>query len=339
MHRALLALPLCATLLSAQAPGSRGPAATPIRTAPIEARTLEQTVAFSGSLASPEDATVGAEVEGRVVAIAADLGDAVGRGRVLARINPDEYRFRLEQAEAARKEAEANLTRAQELSKEGIVSPKDLDNARVAAARANADADLARKRFADTDVKAPFAGAVAQRLVSVGEYVKVGQSLFQVVMTNPLKLTGEVPERHLGQIRPGAAVRLRLDAFPGQTFSGTLTRVAPAIQVQSRAFRVEARIPNPKGLLKPGAFAGAIVVVGRDTGALVVPEAAVTVFAGVAKIFVIEGGVARERRVTVERRLPDGRVALKGEGLRAGLSVAVAGLARLGDGVAVAVQP
>lgn len=339
MHRALLVLPLCATLLAAQAPGNRRPQAATIRTAPIATRVLEQTVAFSGSLAAPEDATVGAEVEGRVVAVTADLGDAVAHGRVLARINPDEYHFRLEQAEAARREADANLARAEELAKGGIVSPKDLDNARVAAARARADAELARKRFADTEVKAPFPGAVAQRLVSVGEYVKVGQALFQVVMTNPLKLTGEVPERYLGQVKPGAAVRLRLDAFPGETFSGTLARVAPAIQVQSRAFRVEARIPNPKGLLKPGAFAGAEVVVGRDTAALVVPEAAVTVFAGVAKVFVIENGVARERRVTVERRLPDGWIALKGGGLRAGLPVAVAGLARLGDGVAVAVQP
>lgn len=338
MHRALLPLLLCAAALEAQDAGGRRASAAPVRVAPIEGRVLEQTVAFSGSLAAPEDATVAAEVEGRVVAVAADLGDAVARGRVLARINPDEYRFRLDQAEAARREAEANLARAEELAKGGIVSPKDLDNARVAAARATADADLARKRFADTEVKAPFPGAIAQRLVSVGEYVKVGQALFQVVMTNPLKLTGDVPERHLGRLRPGAPVRIRLDAFPGQTFAGTLTRVAPAIQVQNRAFRVEARIPNPKGQLKPGAFAGAEVVVGSNAGALVVPEAAVTIFAGVAKVFVIEGGVARERQVVLDQRLPGGFVAIKGEGLRAGLAVAVAGLARLGDGVAVAIQ-
>ncbi len=338
MRRAYLVLPLCAALLQAQAPGGSRTSAAPIRVAPIEPRTLDQKVAFSGSLAAPEDATVAAEVEGRVVAVAADLGDAVPRGRVLARINPDEYRFRLDQAEAARREAEANLARAEELAKGGIVSPKDLDNARVAAARATADADLARKRFADTEVKAPFPGAIAQRLVSVGEYVKVGQALFQVVMTNPLKLTGDVPERHLGRLRPGAPVQIRLDAFPNQTFSGTLTRVAPAIQVQNRAFRVEARIPNPKGQLKPGAFASAEVVVGSERGALVVPEAAVTIFAGVAKVFIVEGGVARERQVALDQRLPGGAVAIRGEGLRAGQLVAVAGLARLGDGVPVVIQ-
>ena len=80
------------------------------------------------------------------------------------------------------------------------------------------------------------------------------------------------------------------------------------------------------------------MVVGSERGALVVPEAAVTIFAGVAKVFIVEGGVARERQVALDQRLPGGAVAIRGEGLRAGQLVAVAGLARLGDGVPVVIQ-
>ncbi len=340
-HRILLACLLVSAGAWAQTPqaGSAKPAAVPIRVAGIQSRSVERSVEFSGSLASPEDATLGAEVEGKVVELLADLGDEVPKGQVLARINPDEYLFRKTQAETALAQAEANLRRSEELARQDIVSASALEDARTTAARASADADLARKRYRDTEVRAPFAGAVARRLVSAGEYLKVGQPVFQLVMTNPLKLIGEIPERYLGSVKPGGAVTLLLDAFPGRIFEGRITRVAPSVNPQSRAFSVEARVQNPRGQLKPGVFASARVSTGTEQGALAVPELALTAFAGVSKIFVIEGTIARERRVEVERRLPGGLAVVRGPGLKAGQRVAVSGLARLADGVEVAVVP
>jgi len=334
----LLPCLLVPMIAGAQAPKAGPPrSAVPIRVAEILSKSVARSVAFSGSLASPEDATLGAEVEGKVVELLADLGDAVGKGQVLARINPDEYLYRKAQAETAQAQAEANLKRAEELAKQNIVSAAALEDARTAAARGAADADLARKRYRDTEVRAPFAGAVARRLVSTGEYLKVGQPVFQLVMTHPLKLTGEIPERYLGAVKPGSLVTLSLDAFPGKPFEGRITRVAPAVNAQSRAFTVEARVQNPKGLLKPGIFASASVNTGTEAGALAVPEAAVTAFAGVTKVFVIEGTFAHERTVEVDRRLPGGLAVVRGAGLRAGQTVAVSGLSKLAEGVEVAV--
>ena len=340
-HRTLLACLLVAAGACAQAPkaGSAKSAAVPIRVGGIQSRSVERSVEFSGSLASPEDATLGAEVEGKVVELLADLGDEVPKGQVLARINPDEYLYRKTQAETALAQAEANLRRSEELARQNIVSASALEDARTNAARAAADADLARKRYRDTEVRAPFSGAVARRMVSTGEYLKVGQPVFQLVMTNPLKLIGEIPERYLGSVKPGGAVTLVLDAFPGRTFEGRITRVAPSVNPQSRAFSVEARVQNPRGHLKPGVFASAKVSTGTEQGALAVPELALTAFAGVSKIFVIEGTTARERRVEVDRRLPGGLAVVRGPGLKAGQRVAVSGLARLADGVEVAVVP
>lgn len=332
---------LLAAAASAQAPkgGAQKPATVPIKAGDVVSRAVERSVEFSGSLASPEDATLGAEVEGKVVELLADLGDPVAKGQVLARINPDEYLFRKTQAETAQAQAEANLKRAEELAKLNIVSASTLEEARTNAARAVADADLAKKRYRDTEVRAPFAGAVARRLVSTGEYLKVGQAVFQLVMTNPLKLTGEVPERYLGSVKPGGAVALAVDAFPGRAFEGRVTRVAPAVNPQSRSFTVEARVQNPKGILKPGVFASARASTGTEQGALAVPEAALTAFAGVTKVFVIEGAVVRERPVEVERRLPGGLAVVRGAGLMPGQKVAVSGLSRLAEGVAVTVLP
>jgi RND family efflux transporter MFP subunit len=334
----LLPCLLAPVLAGAQAPKAGPPrTAVPIRVAEILSKSVARTVAFSGSLASPEDATLGAEVEGKVVALLADLGDTVAKGQVLARINPDEYLYRRTQAETAQAQAEANLRRAEELAKQSIVSAAALEEARTAAARGAADADIARKRHRDTEVRAPFAGAVARRLVSTGEYLKVGQPVFQLVMVQPLKLTGEIPERHLGAVKPGSPVSLSLDAFPGRAFEGRITRVAPAVNPQSRAFTVEARVQNPKGLLKPGVFASATVTTGMEEGALAVPEAAITAFAGVTKVFVVEGAYAHERVVEVDRRLPGGLAVVRGAGLKAGQKVAVSGLSKLAEGVEVAV--
>lgn len=335
MHRPASLLLIPSLLLAQGKPAAKG--GVVIHATAVKAQRLEDTLELNGSLASPEDATLAAAVEGTLVDLKADLGDAVAKGQVLARINPDEYRFKLDQAKAVLLQAQANAARAAELHKGGIISPTALEEARVALARAQAEADLAAKKVADAEVRAPFAGAVARRLASTGDYLKVGQPLFQLVMRHPLKFTGEVPEKHLAQVKVGSALSLAVEAFPGLRFTGKVSRKAPGVNPQSRAFTIEARIDNATGLLSPGTFALARLHVGTQAEALVVPDAALTAFAGVTKVFVLEGSKVRERAVTVDRHLPEGGVVVRG-GLKAGDRVATSSLGRLGDGVEVMVQ-
>jgi membrane fusion protein (multidrug efflux system) len=303
----------------------------------VQARKIGRSVDISGSLAAPDDSVIAAEVEGKLVGLRFDLGDRVRKGDVLARINPDEFRLRLQQTEAQLRHAETNLRRIEELAKAEAVAPQQLDDVRSAAAQARANHDLARKKLADTEVRAPFAGAVARRLVSPGEYVKVGQPLFQIVVLDPLKMIGEVPERYLADVQVGDQVTAAVDAFPGRSFEGKVSRIGPAVNPQSRAFTIEARIDNKDRLLKPGLFAKLAVRFAGERDATLVPEAALSAFAGVTKVFLIADGAARERKVDVEQHLPDGLVVVQGE-LKPGERVATAGLARLADGVRVAVR-
>lgn len=308
-----------------------------IRAAEVKFRSVDETVELNGSLASPEEATLAAAVEGTLVEVKVDLGDAVSKGQILARINPDEYRFRVDQAEAVLMQAKANLKRAEDLGKGGIISASAQEEARVVAARAQAECDLAKKKFADSELRAPFTGAVAKRLASTGDYLKVGQPLFQLVMRHPLKFTAEVPERFLGKVKNGSPLSLTLASLPGERFSGKVNRKAPGVNPQSRSFSIEARIDNAKGILSPGIFALGVLQVGTQTKAMVVPEGALTSFAGVTKVFVLEGSKVHERTITVERHLPDGNVVIRGE-LKAGDRVATSSLGRLGEGVDVVVQ-
>jgi len=209
-------------------------------------------------------------------------------------------------------------------------------NAEASVVQATAALDIARKRLQDTDVVSPITGFVRKRLVNVGETFKEKTPLMSLVATHALKLQGDVPERFAPQIGAGRTVRVEVEAFPGQMFPGTIARVSPTVDVESRSFSVEASVPNPKGVLKPGFFAKVSILTGTDKNAPFVPEEAVASFAGIVKVYAIVDGKAEERRVKTGVR-QDGRVEIL-EGVTVGETVATSGLSQLATGTAVAIQ-
>jgi RND family efflux transporter MFP subunit len=262
----------------------------------------------------------------------------------------------VKRAEADLEEARRNERRVSELFKKGVVTQNDLDTietrARVAEAAAQAAHEdaaaavatakakraalgLARKRLADTSVSSPLAGVVSERLVSLGELVKAGQPVARVVVGDPLKLRGDVPERYAGAVKPDMGVKIEVDAI-GLSADGKISRVGPSVASSSRTFRVEALVPNADGKLKPGLFSTARVVVGADERVIALPETAVSAVAGVTKVFVLDDGHAKERKVDVLRKR--GSDALVAGEVKAGDKVITTGIARLFDGAEVKVD-
>ena len=118
------------------------------------------------------------------------------------------------------------------------------------------------------------------------------------------------------ELAVGRPVRVEVEAYPGRKFAGTITRVSPAVDVESRTFTVEASVPNPGEVLKPGFFAKASIVIGMERNVPFVPEEAVVTFAGIVKVYVIAEGKTEERRVTTGQRR-DGWVEIL-EGVKVG---------------------
>lgn len=201
---------------------------------------------------------------------------------------------------------------------------------------ARARVDLARKASADTAVKAPFAGQVAERLVSTGDYVTRGMKVATVVRIDPLRVELTVPEQYLSQIREGQAVRIVVDAYPGETFTAKVRFVSPALKADQRALTVEAIAPNADGRLKPGLFATAQLQQPSAVPALLVPASAVETVAGTSRVYVINGEKAEERLVTTGERVGD-RIELS-RGVRAGERVATNPRGKLSDGVRVQIE-
>ncbi|MCB9592367.1 MAG: efflux RND transporter periplasmic adaptor subunit [Sandaracinaceae bacterium] len=260
-------------------------------------------------------------------------------------------------AQNDRQLADNNLRRAEELAQRGVLTQQGLDEARAAAANARerhqsalnnarvAAASLASARVAlsqastaasEATVRAPFGGEIADRMVSVGEYVSPQSPLVTLVRTNPLRIELSVPQRHLQSVQPGQAVLLRVDSVPDRTFEATVRYVSASVSRTTRGLTVEAVVPNPDRLLRPGLFATARLETGGTQEVFVVPATAVHTAAGVSRAFVVRDGHIEERVVSVADRTEEEVVVA--EGLAAGEQVATGSLDQLADGVAVTVS-
>jgi RND family efflux transporter MFP subunit len=199
--------------------------------------------------------------------------------------------------------------------------------------RREAELALTRKKLGDVTLRAPIAGAIARRHLNPGQYVAENTPIYTIVRSDPLKFTGTVAEHAALDVRPGQRLRLRVEPLPGRQFEGRVTRVSPAVDVTSRTVQVEAEVPNPDNLLKPGLFARAQVVLRQDRDVAFVTESAVSYLAGITRVFVVADGTARERTVTLGAR-QDGLIEVV-KGVRPGDQVATSGIAQLQDGAPV----
>lgn len=195
---------------------------------------------------------------------------------------------------------------------------------------ARARVALAQKAFSDTTVRAPFTGSVAQRLVSVGDYVNKGMKVAVVVRTNPLRVQLTIPEQFVSAVAVGSPVNFEVDAYPGRQFQGTVRYVSPSLQAEQRALTIEAAVPNANGELKPGFFATARIEQPAKVPGILVPASAVQVTSGTSRVYVIAGDRAEERIVTTGQTVGDQIEITKG--LKAGERVATKNVAQLADG-------
>ena len=335
---ALLGATACGGRSAAESANGVGkPELVTITIANVAVRVVERTVSVVGTLAANAQAELASEVDGQVIAVDADLGDRVAPGQLLARVRRDEIDARLREAEASLAKAVADEGRARPLQTQGVISPQEYEQVRTTLDVVRARRDQLRIQLAHTEIRSPIEASVAARLVDTGSYVRVGTVLFRLVQDDPLKFRGEVPEREVPSLRSGQSVRISVDAFPGETFTGEVTRIGSAADPAARSLAFEAVVPNGDHRVRPGFFGHGEVVIGRDERALAVPRSALTSFAGVTKLFLIEGGVARERPVTLGVDLGDGWIELA-EGLTQGKQVATSGLSKLADGTQVVVR-
>jgi RND family efflux transporter MFP subunit len=236
------------------------------------------------------------------------------------------------QAEVMLTKARQNLARERSLHQRNAGTLQDLQNAEndvrgyeaaLASAVLTARSTLvgaqamkvmlavSRYRRSEMEIRAPVPSvlpqgitggltyAIARRKVGEGQMLKQGDAVAELVIENPLRLRASVPERYSADVQVGQAVGITVSSDPGTIFEGKVARINPLVDDSSRTFQVEALVPNNRGLLRPGGFAKAAIVISRESQATTVPIGADSTFAGVTKIFVVDGNKAHAIPVTL----------------------------------------
>jgi len=307
---------------------------------------LEKSIGWVESISAPQ---VVAEVEGRVLQVFADTGQHVKAGELLAKIDDEKYRYDLlaGQADIKRLEAlidfqERSVKRLLQLygRKAASLDKKEQAESQLATFKALLSAAQARTKdlerlLKDTEVISPVTGRVDNRHISVGDYVKVANPLFDVFNDTRLRVYLPFPEAMTSQLKPGLQVLLTTPLFPDTTFKGKIKILRPAIQSASRAVIALIDIDIPEGW-RPGASVNGTIIVGRHPGAVVVPESCVVRRPVGEVVYVIRDDQAHEQVVTTGER-QEGLIEIR-TGLQEGIIIAADGAGFLSDLTAVRIR-
>ncbi|HEY4548232.1 MAG TPA: efflux RND transporter periplasmic adaptor subunit [Pedomonas sp.] len=333
------------------------PVAVSAETARLETRSDSLTAV--GSIQAVNGVDVAAEQDGVVREILFESGQMVKKGQVLVRLDTETEAADVALYQATLANAQKDYERTAKLVETQYASRAALD--RAVAARDQAQAQLARAR-ASLDkkaIRAPFSGRLGIRQINLGQYLARGDAVVTLQAVDPIYATFPVPEQAISRIQTGQNLLVSVDSAPGRRFEGKITSIDAKVDEGTRNVTVQATLPNPDGLLTPGAFAN-VTVLGRESVQVVaIPATAVSYSLYGDSIYVLkpapkaataqgganastdaEAGKAHEQNQTVyvaERRsvktgeTQDGRAAIL-DGLKDGELVVIAGQLKLSDG-------
>jgi membrane fusion protein, multidrug efflux system len=299
-----------------------------------------------GSVTAVQGTVVSTEVEGIVREIKFQAGALVNAGDELVQLDVEIQQAQLRAAEAAAEWARVSFKRAKELIPSGSVSRADLDSADSNLKQADAQVDNLRAVIGKKTVRAPFAGKLGIRRISVGQFLDKGSPVVSLQSLAPVFVEFSLPQQRLGDLTEGLTVVVSSDAYPGQQFEGKITAINPDIDSATRNVRIQATLANAEGRLRPGMFISVDVVMARSEKVLFIPATAVVHGPFGDSVFTVEEGkveanglkplMAQQRLVRLGVRQGDFVVAT--EGVKAGERIVSTGVFKLRPGMRVVVD-
>ncbi len=316
-------------------PGAGPARALPVKAAVVSRGTVTDGVTAVGTLLANEAVMIRPEIDGRIEAFHFQEGQLVRKGDRLVSLDASEVEAQLASATAAANLNRSRLKRSEELLKKNFISAQAMDEVRENLNQSTAREAEIRAKLAKSTIRAPFEGVTGLRQVSPGAYTKAGQDIARLEGIGVLKLDFRVPEAYLRRIKVGQPLVINVDAYPGESFSGSIYAIEPAVDESTRTVLLRARLPNPGVRLKPGMFARVSLDLERRDNALLVPEQAIVPRGDGRFVFRIADGKAQLVKVEMGVRRP-GEVEIV-KGLEAGDTIVVDGQLKLQDGAAVSV--
>jgi membrane fusion protein (multidrug efflux system) len=221
------------------------------------------------------------------------------------------------------------------------MSQSDFDQTEAAVEAARSRVAQQKAVIQRKTVRAPFNGLLGIRQVDTGQYIEPGNTIVSLQSLDPIYVDYALPERFLPRLAVGQEVQISVGAYPDEVFTGQLTAIEPDVEVSTRMVALRAELPNPDGRLRPGMFARVTNQLGGQTQAVMVPRTAVSVNTYGDFLFLVvddgKGGLVAKRQQVTTGEIREGNIVIT-SGLEAGQTVVRAGLVKLRDGQAVAVD-
>lgn len=280
---------------------------------------------------------VSAEVDGRIDWIGPNEGDAIEKpGTPILRIDQRTFKAQVEEAQAAYELSAKACSRIEELHAQGIASKEQLDQCRAQVAADSSRLEIAEIQLEKANVVAPVAGLLNKSYFEVGEYVRKGDHIADIVVIDPVKVVVKVPEKDIPYIRKGGRILVSLEFLGGKNYEGTVSYISVVGDKATRTYEVEITVPNPRRQILPSMIATVKTLQAEIPDAITVPLFAVIPRGDFSVVFVEEDGKARER--LVEFGVLDGSRVQIVKGIEPNERLIVEGQRELADGEAVRVR-
>lgn len=316
-----------------------------VTVAEVKEFTWEREITAVGTARAVNGTQLTTESAGIVTEIRFNSGDLVKKGDILVRLEDDADRAQLQALRAAAELSRLELERSRRLHNQGSISKAELDRAQSQADQASGSLTTQEARVAQKTLRAPFDGRLGIRQINLGEYLGAGEPVVSLQQLQPIYIDFNLPEQRLADLSLGLTINALIDAWPDDTFQGTITAIEPGIDRATRNFSAQATLANEDGKIRPGMFARVSVDLGEAEDVLAVPQTAISYNPYGNAVFVIveQQDKDGEARLVVNRRfVRTGRtrgdfVAIL-EGLQPGDRVATSGLLKLSNNTVVTIS-
>jgi membrane fusion protein (multidrug efflux system) len=316
-----------------EAIAAQGPPVATVSTAAVVASDWVPTLSSVATLRSAQSVDVTAQTDGQVTELYFDSGDEVRKGTVLLQQFVADEKAQL-------KALQADLRLIPQLVKEKLVPQSDPDAATSRLDRVRAEVETLEVAIGKKTIRAPFAGRLGIRQINLGEFVEPGDAIVRLEALDELFADFKLPQQALPRVNVSQSVNISVDAWPGETFTGEIVAIEPAIDAATRNVSLRAGIGNQDGRLRPGMFAEISVALPERRNVLLVPQTAISFSPFGNSVYVVEGGagsaVARNVYVNVGRARGD--LVEVVTGLQAGQQIVTSGQLKLQDGAKISID-
>lgn len=308
----------------------------PVTVGEVTKEKLEDKLVLIGTVSPYNEVTVASETQGKIVGVYFNIGDKVGAGKVLVKVDDEIKSATVENAKANFEKAKKDLERYEELYKQGSITEVQLENARLAYTQTESQYIIASRQLSDTRIIAPFSGVITAKMIERGTVVSNATPIATLVNIATVKVKVNVPEKDVFKLKVGDVADITTDIYPEEKFSGKIININSKGD-EMHTFPIEIELRNSTvNPLKAGMFVNVNFGTVEKGETVVIPRSALVGSVKNPQVYIVENNIARLRDIIIGVNVGEKLEVLNG--LTTGELVVINGQINLQDSTSVSIS-